>query len=325
MESNNLFVSPNGEYFINLYIDITVCKKENDALVFHKNLEKMKNPDTVCFSDDSALFAVKNNNNLVDVYRADSFTKIFKVKGPREFGGKMFFLDNERLLSSTESGKIYTLDIITGNMCCLYDLNLTYAEILQASNNRFFVFGNDLECTHIFLLSFDKRETSIKPIYSSKAKLRTNALSFADNRIYALFQSNEAVDLFVFRYGITDNTMKVEDCIRILTESDCAKLKKHASDKIFEQIYKIAPNVNIDFSPCISPLNITSTFQERFIIIAFNYMLAVFDVKEKKCVRRHALDAGIASFLLTDEGQHIWLSSGAGLKHDSINNITDNF
>jgi len=187
LESLRLFVSPDGEYFVNLHFDTTLHRRSGNDLIFCKKLSTIKNPDTVCFSDDSKMAAVKNNNNLIEIFNLDSGKRIFKGEGTREFGCEMFFVDNTTLLSSTYSGKIFTVDITTGQMNCLGQLNLDNVEIIKVNNNRYLILGDERDnSTSVLSLSIEKNEATINLIHSCSARVYTHKSCFVNNKLYVL-------------------------------------------------------------------------------------------------------------------------------------------
>ena len=72
-------------------------------------------------------------------------------------------------------------------------------------------------------------------------------------------------------------------------------------------------------------VGITPMLMERYIIIAFNYALIVFDIKRNASICKLPLSNGITSILTTAEGEHIWLSSPIGLQHILTRDILNVF
>ena len=321
MESNRLFVSQDGQYFVNIYFDVDLYEPNADTLTFKKRLSKIKNPDTVCFSNNGNLIAIKNNNNLIEVYNSSSELRILKGKGPRAFGGRMFFVDNTTLLSSTEEGLIYTLDILTGNVSYCFDrINLNYVELVEITPGKYFVLGNKKATsdTDIYSLSFNERVATIKLLHSTLSKLDTNSSSFIKHKLYAISEGNE---LFVFNYDIKNNSLVQEKIIPILKQSDVTEFTEHAFDIIREMV----PDIDINLSANLFPIGITATSIDKYIIIAFNLGLIVFDIYECKCVSKIPLKYGLSSIIATDNGKYMWFSSSNGIQCSSIENLIIGF
>ena len=319
MESNRLFVSKDEKHFVNLYLDATVCEYRNASLIPIKKLSKMKNPDTVCFSDNGKKVALKSNNNTVEVYSLETMKNIFKGYGPRMFGGKMFFADDTTLLSSTEDGTIYTTDIITGNIKHFHNLNLKNVDIIQANKSEYFILANkENDGASIFRLTFENKETRIMLIYSSLEGMDTSVSCFTNNKLYSLSKNNE---LLIFSYDADKCLMALKDCISIFNEADVEQFTSHAFDKI----HKSTPRLNLQLDPQMIAVGITPMLMERYIIIAFNYALIVFDIKRNASICKLPLSNGITSILTTAEGEHIWLSSPIGLQHILTRDILNVF
>lgn len=321
MESNRLFVSKDGKHFVNIYLDVTIYEKNDCILIFKKQLSKIKNPDTACFSNNGKLIAVKNNNNLIEVYDSSSRLRILKGKAPRTFGGRMFFVDDTTLLSSTEDGMIYTFDILTGNVSYCFDrINLNYVELVEITPGKYFVLGNKKATsdTDIYSLSFDEQVATIELLHSTLSKLDTNSSNFIKNKLYAISKNNE---LFVFNYDIKSNSLIQEKIIPILKQSDVTEFTDHAFDIIREMV----PDIDINLSASLFPVGITATSIDKYIIIAFNLGVVVFDVYEYKCIAKIPLKHGISSIATTDNGKYIWFSSSNGILCSSIENVIKGF
>ena len=317
MESNRLFVSQDGKYFVNIYLDVTVYEQNGDTLIFKKRLGKMKNPDTVCFSGNGKLVAIKNNNNLIEIYNLSSGLRLFKGKGPRVSGGKVFFIDDTTLLSSTEDGMIYTLDILTGNVrYCSDGVNLNYVELIEITPSKYFILGNKKATgdTNIYILSFDDQVAGIKLLQSISARLDTSSAIFIKNKLYAVSENNE---LFVYNCDIKSNSLVQEKIIPLLKKSNVIEFTEHA----FDMIHHVAPSIDINFSPSLFPIGITAALREKYIVIAFNLGLVVFDICKCQCVSKIPLQYGISSILATDNGKYIWFASSNGIQYSSIKNV----
>lgn len=298
-------------------MDVTIYEQNDCKLIFKKKLGKIKNPDTACFSNNGKLIAVKNNNNLIEVYNSSSGLRIFKGKGPRTVGGGMFFVDNTTLLSSTKEGVIYTFDILTGNVSYCFDrINLNYVELVEITPGKYFVLGSNKATgdTDIYSLYFDEQVANIELLHSTLSKLDTNSLKFIKNKLYAISTNKE---LFVFNYDIKSNSLVQEKIIPILKQSDVTQFTEHAFDIIREMV----PDIDINLSACLFPIGITATSIDKYIIIAFNLGLVVFDVYEYKCISKIPLKYGISSIATTDNGKYIWFSSSNGIRCSSIKNL----
>ena len=142
MVSTRCFSSSDGQYLVNLYFDAELYKREDENLVFVKNLGKLKNPYNAAFSPDGSKVLVKNNNALIEIYEISSFKKTTKTKAPKD-SKYVYFLDNERLIFSTESGMLYTLDIWTSELKQHFHFDgLVDANLYYSINNDFlFCFG----------------------------------------------------------------------------------------------------------------------------------------------------------------------------------------
>lgn len=318
MESIRLFVSKDEKYFVNLYIDVTLYEKDNTNFTFKKRLGKMKNPYTVCFSHNGELVAVENNNNLIEVYNLNSGLRIFKGKGARAWGGNIYFLDDTTLLSSTYDGMVYTLDISTGNVVCHFNnRQLRNVEIVEISPSKYLILGNEIESntTSIYSLFFENLLPNIKLLYSASLALHTRSACWVNNKLYAVSAAGN--ELLIYNINENSNLEVKEECIHILNQSDVVEFTKHA----FDIIHQIAPDVASNLSPSLFPIGIASAFENKYVIVAFNFGLIVLDVKENKCVSKLPLKAGISSILVTDKGEHIWLSSATGLQLISISDI----
>jgi len=310
LESNRLFVSKDESKIINIYTDVSIFEKNDTTLTMKSRFCKLKNPDKVCISPNGEFMAVKNNNGLIEVYNLDSENTIFKGKGPRTFGGNMFFLDDVTLLSSTEEGTIYILDILTGNInYCSCDMDLNYVELVEITSTKYFVLGNNKSNgdTSIYSLSFNERIAEIKLLYISSAKLNTGAARFINDKLYVVSEDNE---MFAYNYDIKSNLLISEKKIKILEQPDVIEFTEHA----FDTIHQIISDVGIDLSPSLFPIGITATIKDKYIVIAFNLGLAVVDIDDWKCVTKIPLKYGISSVLVTDNGKYMWFGSSKGIQ-----------
>ena len=312
MESNRLFASPNEEKFINVYINATLCEKRGDHLVPLKDLGRMKNPDTVCFSHSGKLIAIKNNNGLIEIYDSTSGHRIFKTKGPKKFGGRMYFLGEKMLLSSTEDGIIYAQDVSNDTMLFSQNIQLNNVDIVNLSEDSFLVLGNDEDSgtTKIHLLSVHTNKADMVLLEQVPAMLDTEVASYIDGKLYALSKDNM---LFIFAFD-ADNTALLLESTIVLRNSETSKFSEKAS------FFKRLAAMGFNTTPSVFPVAIVKLPEDQ-ILLAYNLGGIVFDTKKKTCMQSIPFVFGITSVLSINEGRQLWFSTGEGVRCISSNDI----
>jgi len=316
MDSNRLFISQDQKHFVNIYTEVSLYEKNGDILTFKKQLGKLKNPDTICFSDVGDRVAVKNNNNIIEVYDVKSGLKVFKGKGPREFGGKLFFVDDNTLLSSTEKGKIYTINIINGNVSCYENTVSDQTELVKITTYKYLMLSNkkSSNATDIYLLSFREHTASITPVCAALTVLDLYSASFINGKLYAVSESNE---LFVYGYSEENDQMKLEKRTSLFPQRN----EKVFSDAVADTVLRLMHSVAVDFSPSVFPIGICATSGDKYILISFNFGIMVFDINEWKCERWIPTKYGISFVAPTDNNRQIWFATSSGVKYSTFDCI----
>ena len=316
MDSVHLFFSKDEKYLVNIYIEVSLYEIIGDSLMFKQQLGKLKNPDMVCFSEDGKRVAVKNNNNIIEVYDALSGVRTFEGKGPREFGGRIFFADDNVLLSSTEKGTVYTVDILSGKVNCYEIGSYDYMELVEINSCKYLILSNERSSnvTDFHLLTFSGREASIKPLYSTSTALDTHSAAFYDDKLYAVSKDNE---LYVYGYNKEYDLLEPEKTISLLLQEDSEPF----SDDTSEWVWNLIKSVDADFSYPIFPIGISATSNDKYIVVSFNTGIAVVDINEWKCERYTPTKYRISFVASTDNNSQIWFATSSGIKRCAVESV----
>lgn len=303
MTSFRFFSSNNEQYIINMDINTTLFKRHNRKLELMMPLGKLKNPYFACFSPDDSKVLVQNNNALIEIYHCDSFKKIARFRGMKD-SKFIFFIDNEHLIFTTTTGKLYTLDLSSNHYLLHFDNSyVSDGNLYRLKTNEFIFTAYHYvdQATHIHHVKTAFGSLEIDFLTKIYGKIQPQGMTQYQNRIFFVDDDQHLWSVLLDEpdSNMAENWFNFDDRrLIVLMKAYCSEMME--TFPILEEI----------FMGKIVFKNISA--YKHYLLVTFDGGLIVLDAKTKAMAQVVPSDRGIENMLITQNDGYVWLSSGWG-------------
>ena len=316
MDSYKLFVSDDGKLLANIGTYVTLWNKKRNTLRQILAIKDISNPHTISISQNGANVLIKDNAGLITIYDIKAKKKIFKSHKNRCFGGAVYYLSNDTILSSDCKGRVYTLNIATNKLEYIFkDNTISYLNLFKAEEDLFFIIGRDKNDNFRRVYSI---KTSPKIIQNMlieiTEKISLSTMIFCNDKLYFITDSCKLI-----RYDYNRNNESVENkCILM----DCLKdygeeLAKNREESLYNEFPSLKGLIPIN----LAPIKMIWCASKKCIFIVFNYGILIFDDNTFECLKHIQFKRLIMDVIFDEESQQLYFSEGVKLSVCAIDDL----
>lgn len=141
-KSYGLLISQSEKLIFNIGTKVQMLEINNEQVNEIKNFDLLKNISHIAISSNEKLIAYKNTGGHIVVQELETGNMLIKSKCLSKEGYSIYFTNEDKtILSSEWGGKVYEMDICSGNVQVIYDLPITSTNLIKIRENEFIAFG----------------------------------------------------------------------------------------------------------------------------------------------------------------------------------------
>ena len=278
--SSRVLISADEKLLFNVGGTVSIFDISGEKAVKLKRLNKLRNSSHIAISFDEKLVAYKNTSGHIAVHEIETGELLLKSKCLAEAGEDLFFINkNKQILSSEWGGKVFILDIETGDTNVISKFPVSSVNLFSISDDKFILSGScQNKYTRIFELSLTEKISS-KELYSMpQYMIEDVCVAVSGDDIFFFARSTDCEKYSIVSFNTSTNEM----CFCF----DIDELLGFKGDLISEYGYFT--------SMCVSK-------DKRYLLIGMSLSIIVVDLFEKKSVGTIKMDYITSiQFILSD-------------------------